>query len=76
MAESLEEQRLTALEERAAARLELGEHAPLTAELAGLAARHPLRERLRVLQLTTSRPAGTYGVPVIPPSTRSSIPLT
>lgn len=52
VAESLEEQRLTALEERAAARLELGEHAPLTAELAGLVARHPLRERLRALQLT------------------------
>ncbi|WP_405842317.1 winged helix-turn-helix domain-containing protein [Streptomyces platensis] len=58
VAESLEEQRLTALEERAAARLELGEHAPLTAELAGLVARHPLRERLRALQLTALYRAG------------------
>ncbi|MFE0188536.1 BTAD domain-containing putative transcriptional regulator [Streptomyces sp. NPDC058989] len=52
VAESLEEQRLTALEEWAAARLELGEHAALTDELTALAARHPLRERLRALQLT------------------------
>ncbi len=58
VAESLEEQRLTALEERAAARLELGEHAPLAAELAGLVARHPLRERLRALQLTALYRAG------------------
>ncbi|MFF8312118.1 AfsR/SARP family transcriptional regulator [Streptomyces lydicus] len=58
VAESLEEQRLTALEERAAARLELGEHAPLTGELAALAARHPLRERLRALQLTALYRAG------------------
>ncbi|GFE13652.1 hypothetical protein Sgleb_16990 [Streptomyces glebosus] len=58
VAESLEEQRLTALEERAAARRELGEHAPLTAELAGLVARHPLRERLRALQLTALYRAG------------------
>ncbi|MGP8298354.1 AfsR/SARP family transcriptional regulator [Streptomyces inhibens] len=56
--ESLEEQRLTALEERAAARLELGEHALLTGELAGLVARHPLRERLRALQLTALYRAG------------------
>ncbi|BDM71526.1 SARP family transcriptional regulator [Streptomyces nigrescens] len=52
VAEALEEQRLTALEEHAAARLELGEHAALTGELAALVARHPLRERLRALQLT------------------------
>ncbi|MFH8633954.1 BTAD domain-containing putative transcriptional regulator [Streptomyces lydicus] len=58
VAESLEEQRLTALEERATARLELGEHAPLAAELAGLVARHPLRERLRALQLTALYRAG------------------
>ncbi|MFI0155066.1 BTAD domain-containing putative transcriptional regulator [Streptomyces lydicus] len=58
VAESLEEQRLTALEERAAARLELGEHALLAGELAGLVARHPLRERLRALQLTALYRAG------------------
>ncbi|MGW1373793.1 AfsR/SARP family transcriptional regulator [Streptomyces sp. NPDC002446] len=58
VAKSLEEQRLTALEERAAARLELGEHAALAGELAGLVARHPLRERLRALQLTALYRAG------------------
>ncbi|MFE0375628.1 BTAD domain-containing putative transcriptional regulator [Streptomyces inhibens] len=58
VAESLEEQRLTALEERAAARLELGEHAQLTGELAGLIVRHPLRERLRALHLTALYRAG------------------
>ncbi|TDD36616.1 AfsR/SARP family transcriptional regulator [Actinomadura sp. KC06] len=42
----LEEQRLTALEELAGARLELGEHHALAAELNDLVARHPLRERL------------------------------
>ncbi len=43
----LEERRLVALEERAEARLELGEHSLLTGELGELVARHPLRERLR-----------------------------
>ncbi|MFI6539178.1 BTAD domain-containing putative transcriptional regulator [Nonomuraea sp. NPDC050547] len=47
----LEEQRLTALEERAEARLELGEHAALAGELAELAAAHPLRERLRAAHM-------------------------
>ncbi|QNE19942.1 tetratricopeptide repeat protein [Kribbella qitaiheensis] len=47
----LEEQRLAAWEERAEARLELGEHAELVGELAELTARHPLRERLRSTQL-------------------------
>ncbi|MFW6690498.1 BTAD domain-containing putative transcriptional regulator [Streptomyces sp. MAR4 CNX-425] len=42
----LEEQRLTALEELARARLALGEHAPLVAELTDLVGAHPLRERL------------------------------
>ncbi|MFH8369943.1 BTAD domain-containing putative transcriptional regulator [Streptomyces sp. NPDC018031] len=46
-ARRLEEQRLAALEELAEARLELGEHAPLAAELGELVAAHPLRERLR-----------------------------
>ncbi|NUW35361.1 AfsR/SARP family transcriptional regulator [Nonomuraea sp. SMC257] len=43
----LEEARLAALEERAEARLALGEDA----ELAGLVALHPLRERLRALHI-------------------------
>ncbi|WP_246259842.1 AfsR/SARP family transcriptional regulator [Streptomyces typhae] len=47
----LEEERLTAREEQAEARLESGEHGPLAADLADLVARHPLRERLRAAQL-------------------------
>ncbi len=47
----LEEQRLTALEDRADAMLELGEHSLLTSELADLVVRHPLRERLRGAQM-------------------------
>jgi predicted ATPase/DNA-binding SARP family transcriptional activator len=43
----LEEQRLTAVEEQAEARLALGEHSLLAGELSDLVARHPLRERLR-----------------------------
>ncbi|QFG22564.1 BTAD domain-containing putative transcriptional regulator [Actinomadura sp. WMMB 499] len=43
----LEERRLTAIEERAEARLEIGEHGALAAELGDLVDRHPLRERLR-----------------------------
>ncbi|MFD7661958.1 BTAD domain-containing putative transcriptional regulator [Streptomyces sp. NPDC059788] len=54
----LEEQRLTALEERAAARLELGDHGPLAGELAELVARHPLRERLCALHLRALYGAG------------------
>ncbi|MGX2996086.1 BTAD domain-containing putative transcriptional regulator [Streptomyces sp. JNUCC 64] len=42
----LEEERLTAVEERAAARLAAGDHLALAAELAPLAAEHPTRERL------------------------------
>jgi predicted ATPase/DNA-binding SARP family transcriptional activator len=48
----LEEQRLTALEEQAEARLALGEHAVLAGQLSELVARHPLRERLRAAQMT------------------------
>jgi predicted ATPase/DNA-binding SARP family transcriptional activator len=47
----LEEQRLTAVEDLAEARLQLGEHAALVGELGDLVARHPLRERLRAAQL-------------------------
>ncbi|MFE2595559.1 BTAD domain-containing putative transcriptional regulator [Streptomyces sp. NPDC059396] len=50
-AERLEELRLTALEQQGEARLELGEHALLAGELTALVARHPLRERLRAVQL-------------------------
>jgi DNA-binding SARP family transcriptional activator len=42
----LEEERLTALEERIDAELELGEAAELVPELEGLVQQHPLRERL------------------------------
>ncbi|GHG64431.1 BTAD domain-containing putative transcriptional regulator [Streptomyces griseocarneus] len=54
----LEELRLAALEDRARARLELGEHDGLAAELSDLVARHPLRERLRALQLRALYAAG------------------
>jgi predicted ATPase/DNA-binding SARP family transcriptional activator len=47
----LQEQRLTALEEQAEARLALGEHSLLAGELGELVARHPLRERLRAAHL-------------------------
>ncbi|MFI6504232.1 BTAD domain-containing putative transcriptional regulator [Nonomuraea typhae] len=47
----LEEQRLAAVEEQAEARLMLGEHQALAAELAGPAAAHPLRERLRAAHM-------------------------
>ena len=47
----LEEQRLTALEEQAEARLALGEHSLLAGELSELVARHPLRERLRAAHM-------------------------
>ncbi|MYZ38088.1 MULTISPECIES: AfsR/SARP family transcriptional regulator, partial [unclassified Streptomyces] len=48
---SLEEERLTAVEEHAEARLELGEHSTLIGELTTLVAAHPLRERLRAVQM-------------------------
>ena len=43
----LEELRLSALEARIEADLELGRHADLVGELEALVAEHPLRERLR-----------------------------
>jgi YVTN family beta-propeller protein len=45
--ERLEELRLAAVEERIEVELELGQHAALVPELETLAAKHPLRERLR-----------------------------
>ena len=53
----LEELRVIALEDRAAARLALGDHATAAAELETLTGQHPLRERLwalRVLALVRS----------------------
>ncbi|WP_067822057.1 BTAD domain-containing putative transcriptional regulator [Actinomadura kijaniata] len=47
----LAEERLAVLEDRAEARLALGEHDALTADLADLVERHPLRERLRAVHL-------------------------
>ncbi|MGP4015718.1 BTAD domain-containing putative transcriptional regulator [Saccharopolyspora sp. 5N708] len=47
----LAEERLGALEELAETRLELGEHAALGSELGELVAEHPLRERLRAVQV-------------------------
>ncbi|NDU76242.1 AfsR/SARP family transcriptional regulator [Actinomadura sp. DSM 109109] len=54
----LEEGRLVALERHAQARLDLGEHAAVAAELAAPAARHPLRERLQALHLRALHLAG------------------
>ncbi|MBL1067586.1 tetratricopeptide repeat protein [Streptomyces sp. 7-21] len=48
-AAALTEERLRAVEERAAARLALGEHAETAGDLAGYARAHPLRERLQAL---------------------------
>jgi WD40 repeat protein/DNA-binding SARP family transcriptional activator len=47
----LDEQRAVALERRIDADLALGRHADLVAELEGLVAQHPLRERLRGQQM-------------------------
>ncbi|WP_407563057.1 BTAD domain-containing putative transcriptional regulator [Streptomyces sp. 184] len=54
----LEEERLTALEELARARLGLGEHAPLVAELTDLVGAHPLHERLTGLLMRALYGAG------------------
>ncbi|WP_431924860.1 BTAD domain-containing putative transcriptional regulator [Nonomuraea jabiensis] len=54
----LGEQRLAALEELAEARLALGEHVLLAAELASLVAEHPLRERLRAAHVRALYLAG------------------
>ncbi|NUW34986.1 winged helix-turn-helix domain-containing protein [Nonomuraea sp. SMC257] len=57
----LDELRLVALEELAAARLALGEHGPVAADLAGVVAEHPLRERLRALHVRALYGAGRQG---------------
>ncbi|MEV4945599.1 BTAD domain-containing putative transcriptional regulator [Streptomyces sp. NPDC053755] len=57
-ARRLAEQRLSVLEEQAEARLEAGEHALLAGELAGLVVLHPLRERLRAVQMRALYAAG------------------
>ncbi|MFB4313942.1 BTAD domain-containing putative transcriptional regulator [Actinomadura sp. 21ATH] len=54
----LEEERLTVLELRAEARLELGEHRSLAEELGELVHRHPLRERLQAAWLRALYGAG------------------
>ncbi len=57
-AQRLTDQRLSVLEEQAEARLAAGEHVLLAGELADLVARHPLRERLRALQIRALYAAG------------------
>ncbi|GAA4061158.1 BTAD domain-containing putative transcriptional regulator [Actinomadura miaoliensis] len=54
----LEEQRLTAVEDLAEARLVLGEHTALVGELRDVVARHPLRERLRAAYVRALYRAG------------------
>ena len=54
----LADERLAAAEARAAARLELGEHAEVVGELAELVAQHPLREQLRAVYLRALYGAG------------------
>jgi len=54
----LEDQRLTAVEDAAEARLALGEHAALAAELAEAVAAHPFRERLVAAYLRALHGAG------------------
>jgi predicted ATPase/DNA-binding SARP family transcriptional activator len=60
-AASLAEQRLTAQEEWAEARLDLGEHAAMVAELSALLAEHPMRERLRSAHMRALYRAGRPG---------------
>ncbi len=58
---ALADLRLTAVEERAAARLALGRPAEVVAELGPLTAEHPLRERLHELLMRALRQAGRLG---------------
>ncbi|WP_346433811.1 AfsR/SARP family transcriptional regulator [Nonomuraea composti] len=57
-AHRLTEQRLAVVEEQAETRLAAGDHLLLTGELADLVAHHPLRERLRAIQLRALYRAG------------------
>ncbi|HEX8928652.1 MAG TPA: AfsR/SARP family transcriptional regulator, partial [Actinomycetota bacterium] len=57
----LEEQRLVVLEQQAEARLELGEHRLLAAELGDLVRGHPFRERLRAAHMRALYRAGRQG---------------
>ena len=57
----LEEARLTALEDRIDADLGCGRHVAVVAELDGLTARHPLRERLCGLQIRALYRCGRQG---------------
>src|SRR5205807_6053568 len=54
----LDELRLTALEQRLNAELELGRHDAILGEIEALVRRHPARERLRYLQLLALYRAG------------------
>lgn len=53
--------RVTALEDRALARLDLGEHAALAAELSQETSRHPYRERLHAAHIRALYGAGRQG---------------
>ncbi|MFD3743632.1 BTAD domain-containing putative transcriptional regulator [Nocardia sp. NPDC058633] len=57
----LEEQRLTATEELAQARIALGEHDQVADELAELTELHPLRERLRAAHMLALYRSGRHG---------------
>lgn len=57
----LEEQRLTAVEELAQARIALGEHDQVADELGALTERHPLRERLRAAHMLALYRSGRHG---------------
>lgn len=57
----LEELRLGVVEDHAEARLALGEHVALAAELGELVVRHPLRERLRTVHMRALYRAGRQG---------------
>ncbi|GAA4673769.1 hypothetical protein GCM10023324_28860 [Streptomyces youssoufiensis] len=57
-AQRLTEQRLSAWEEQAQARLTTGDHAAVADELTDLVGRHPLRERMRALQMRALYGAG------------------
>ncbi|MEU3960939.1 BTAD domain-containing putative transcriptional regulator [Streptomyces buecherae] len=57
-ARRLTERRLSAWEEQAQARLAAGDHAAVAGELTDLVGRHPLRERMRALQMRALYGAG------------------